>query len=89
MNRRGQNLVRRKHIDQQAYAYHISYRVQGAYLMEMNLIYWHTMGMAFRLGNELVHRQGIFFHLLRQLHMGTNEVFYFSHSCVVVMAFPM
>ena len=46
-------------VEQQTHRRHVRHRVQGAYLMEVNLIHRYSVDVAFRLGDFLVNRQNI------------------------------
>ena len=69
MDRRRNDLSGSDFMKQQADPRNIRYRVHGSYLVEMDLVHRHSMGMRFRLGNEPIHTLHIAFHLVRKIQM--------------------
>ena len=77
MDRRDNHLVRFQLVHQQANRCNIRQGIQGAHFVKVDILHRHAMDMAFRLGNELIHRQHI------QLYHGGN-----GHGCHNIFDIP-
>ena len=53
-------------MEQPAHARHVGHRVQGAHLVEVDLVHAVAVDGALRLGDEAVHRLGVGAHRLRE-----------------------
>ena len=52
MDRRGDDLIRSQFMEQKAYTCNICHRIHGTYLMEMDLVHRHSVGMGLGLGDQ-------------------------------------
>ena len=66
MHRRGQNLIRGQHMQQQAGTHHVRHSVHGAHLVEVDLLHRAVVGVTFGLGQKAEHRQRVLAHRLGQ-----------------------
>ena len=62
MDRRGDDLIRSQFMEQEAYARNICHRIHGAYLMEMDLVHRHSVGMGLGLGDQGINCLHVFLH---------------------------
>ena len=62
MDRRGDDLIRSQFMEQEAYARNICHRIHGAYLMEMDLVHRHSVGMGLGLGDQGINYLHVFLH---------------------------
>ena len=62
MDRRGDDLIRSQFMEQEAYARNICHRIHGAYLMKMDLVHRHSMGMGLGLGDQGINCLHVFLH---------------------------
>ena len=62
MDRRGDDLIRSQFMEQKAYARNICHRIHGTYLMEMDLVHRHSVGMGLGLGDQGINCLHIFLH---------------------------
>ena len=85
---RAQDLLGGQLVEEQAHHGHVGHGVQGAHLVEVDLLHRHPVGAALRLPDELVHPQHVLPHLLGQVQVG-EDVADVSHPRVVVMAVVM
>ena len=88
-----EDLIRAELVHQQTHRRHVGHRVQGAYLVEVDLLHRHPVDLALRLGDQPVHRQHVVPHSLRQGQMIPHQMLDPVHPGVVVMvmfkAFPL
>ena len=67
MDRRGDDLIRSQFMEQEAYARNICHRIHGAYLMEMDLVHRHSVGMGLGLGDQAVDCHDVVLYLFREV----------------------
>ena len=67
MDRRGDDLIRSQFIEQEAYARNICHRIHGTYLMEMDLVHRHSVGMGLGLGDQGINCLHVFLHRGRNI----------------------
>ena len=67
MDRRGDDLIRSQFMEQKAYACNICHRIHGTYLMEMDLVHRHSVGMGLGLGDQGINCLHVFLHRGRNL----------------------
>lgn len=72
-------------MEEPAHRHHVGDGVQGAHLVEVDFLHGAAVGVALRLGDELVHRFGVLAHRLGDVQMG-EDVADVPHARVVVMA---
>ena len=85
VNGGAQDLLRGQLVKEQAHHGHVGHGVQGAHLVEVDLLHRYPVGAALRLPDELVHPQHVLPHLLGQVQVG-EDVADVPHPRVVVMA---
>ena len=85
MDGRGHNPLWGQVVEEPAHRHHVGDGVQGAHLVEVDFLHRAAVGVALRLGDELVHRFGVLAHRLGDVQMGEN-VADVPHARVVVMA---
>ena len=83
--RGAQHLVRGQLVEEQAHRGDVGYGVQGAHLVEVDLLHRHAVGAALRLADELIHGQHVLSHGVGQVQVG-EDVADLPHPRVVVMA---
>ena len=67
MDRRGDDLIRSQFMEQKAYARNICHRIHGTYLMEMDLVHRHSVGMGLGLGDQGINCLHVFLHRGRNI----------------------
>ena len=85
VDRRGHDLLWGQVVEEPAHRHHVGNGVQGAHLVEVDFLHRPAVGVAFRLGDELVHRFGVLAHRLGDVQVG-EDVADVPHARVVVMA---
>ena len=67
MDRRGDDLIRSQFMEQKTYACNICHRIHGTYLMEMDLVHRHSVGMGLGLGDQGINCLHVFLHRGRNI----------------------
>ena len=87
MHRRGQNLIRGQHMNQQAGSHHVRHGVHSSHLVEVDLLHRAVVGVAFGLGQKPEHRQRVLAHRLGQGQRADLRLD-LGHAGVVMMVVP-